>query len=241
MNETSKRIVFHGDPANYNKWANEMFRRGFNFPVSQVMKTLNVSLSWVNHTLLHEIMYVTYSAKFVYQKGITSRERTYIDYADLVQWLQQVGQFRRQTELVDLYSYLYIANRKKADEALKMYRKIIKESNIGYNPGIIPEAVLQYINKNYFVNFEPKNLSCIKRTEVGFLDVESFNFLECDYYFPDERSPELTYRDAFMKGDTKITIGNKKTIFVRNGVRTDKMKMPFLIPFNKRIIVYNKG
>ncbi len=115
MNETSKRIVFHGDSANYNKWANEMFRRGSNFPVTQVMKTLNVSLSWVNHTLLHEIMYVTYSAKFVYQRGITSRERTYIDYADLVQWLEQVGQFRRQTELVDLYSYLYITNRKKAD------------------------------------------------------------------------------------------------------------------------------
>ena len=240
MNETSKRIVFHGESANYYTWANEMFRRGFNYSVSEVMQTLNVSRSWINHTLLHEIMYVTYSAKFVYQKGITSRERTYIDYADLVQWLEQVGRFRRQTELVDLYSYLYIANKKKADEALKMYRKIIKESNIGYNPGIVPEAVLQYINKNYFVNFEPKNLSCIKRTEVSFLDVEPFNFLECDYYFPDERSPELAYREAFMKGDTKISIGNKKTILVRNPVNVDKMKMPFLIQYNKKIIVQSK-
>ncbi len=141
--------------------------------------------------------------------------------------------------MVDLYSYLYIANRKKADEALKMYRKIIKESNIGYNPGIIPEAVLQYINRNYFVNFEPRNLSCIKRTEVSWIDVEPFNFLERNYYFPDERSPELTYRDAFMNGDTKVSIGNKKTILVRNKVDLSRMKMPWLIQYNKKIMVQN--
>ena len=45
---------------------------------------------------------------------------------------------------------------------------------------------------------------------------------------------------SFMKGDTKITIGKKKTIFVRNKVRTEKMKMPFLIPYNKKIIVQNR-
>lgn len=62
-----------------------------------------------------------YSYKHLYQKGVKSRVTTYIDMEDLIQWIMQIGQFRRQTELVDLYSYLSLANRKKADIALRRY------------------------------------------------------------------------------------------------------------------------
>ena len=241
MNETSKKIVFHGEKSNYYKWANAMWNRGYSLCITNVMKYLNVSLSWVKHTLLKEILYVNYSYKYLFQKGIKTRVLTYVNYEDLVQWIEQVADFKRQTELIDLYSYLYLANKKKAEEALKMYRKIIKESNIGYNPGIIPEKTLQYINKAYYINFEPKNLSCVKRSEVPWKDVEPFNIFETKYYFPEEYTAELIYRDAFMKGDTKVTIGNKKTIFVRNRIRTDKMKMPFLIPYNKKVNVQNRS
>ena len=96
------------------------------------------------------------------------------------------------------------------------------------------------IGDNY-VNFEPKNLSCVKRSEVTWKNVEPFNIFETNYYFPEEYTAELIYRDAFMKGDTKVTIGNKKTIFVRNKVRADKMKMPFLIPYNKKVNVQNRS
>ena len=85
-----------------------------------------------------------YSYKYLYQKRVKSHVTTYIDMEDLIQWIMQVGQFRRQTELVDLYSYLSLANKKKADTAWKMYKDIIKSSNIGYNPEIVPEAVLIY-------------------------------------------------------------------------------------------------
>ena len=242
MTETSKKIIYIGDRTNYYKWADAMFNRGFDCSIETVMELLNVSLSWIKHTLLKEIPYVTYSYKYLYQKGIKSRVTTYIDMEDLIKWIMQVSQFRRQTELIDLYSYLSLANRKKADIALKMYKDIIKSSNIGYNPGIVPEAVLQYINREYYTNFDPKNLSCIKRTDVALKNVEPLNIFERNYYFPDvATTAELVYRDAFMNGDTKVSIGNKKTIFVSSGVDTKKMKMPFLIPFNKRIIVYNKG
>ena len=161
---------------------------------------------------------------------------------DLIQWIMQIGQFRRQTELVDLYSYLSLANKKKADTALKMYKDIIKSSNIGYNPGIVPEAVLIYINKEYYTNFEPKNLSCVKRTEVPWKEVEPFNIFERNHYFPRyAATAELLYRDAFMNGDTKVSIGNKKTILVSSGSNASKMKMPFLIPYDKKIIIQNRN
>ena len=241
MNEISKKIVFNGKKADYYKWADAMWNKGFNYCIFDVIQDLSVSLSWAKHTLLKEILYVNYSAKYLYHKGIKMRVTTYVRYEDLVKWIEQIAEFRRQTELVDLYSYLSLANRKKADEALKMYKTIIKESNIGYNPGVIPERVLQYINDAYFINFKPKNLSCVKRSEVSWVDVEPFNVFETEYYFPEEYTAELIYRDAFMNGDTKVSIGNKKTIFVRSKNNTGRMKMPFLIPYNKKIIVQNRS
>lgn len=241
MTETSKKIIYSGNKADYYEWANAMYNRGFNYCISDVISNLSVSLSWVKHTLLQEIPYVTYSYKYLYQKGFKTRVTTYIDIEDLIQWIMQVAQFRRQTELVDLYSYLSLANKKKADIALKMYKDIIKSSNIGYNPGIIPDAVLLYINKEYYTNFEPKNLSCVKRTEVPWKEVEPFNIFERNYYFPNvATTAELVYRDAFMRGDIKVSIGNKKTIFVSSSIETKKMKMPFLIPFDKKILIHDR-
>ena len=43
-----------------------------------------------------------------------------------------------------------------------------------------------------------------------------------------------------MDGDTKVSIGNKKTIFVKSNVNIDKMKMPFLVQYNKKIIVQDR-
>ena len=241
MDETSKKIIYQGSNSNYYAWADAMYNRGFNCSIETVMEILSVSLSWVKHTLLKEIPYVTYSYKYLYQKGFKSRVTTYIDMDDLIKWIMQTSRFRRQTELVDLYSCLSLTNKKKADTALKMYKDIIKSSNIGYNPGIVPEAVLIYINKEYYINFEPKNLSCVKRTKVAWVDVEPFNIFESDYYFPDiVTTAELVYRDAFMNGDTKVSIGNKKTIFVSSGVDSLRMKMPFLIPYDKKILIQNR-
>lgn len=242
MHEFSKKIVYSGDPSNYNAWADTMWARGFNTSQEEVMNLLSVSRNWVIFTLLKEIHYVTYSYKYLYQKGIKSRVTTYIDRTDLAKWIEQVGEFRRQTELVDLYSYLSLANKKKADEALKMYKQIIRESNIGYNLGIVPERVLQYINRAYFINFKPKNLSCVKRRseDVPWVDVEPFDVFETGFYLPGEITHELLYRDVFMNGDIKVSIGNKKTLFVSSHAKPEKMKMPFLIPYNKKIIVKDR-
>ena len=84
-------------------------------------------------------------------------------------------------------------------------------------------------------------MSCVKRTKAAWKDIEPFNIFERNYYFPDiSTTAELVYRDAFMNGDIKVSIGNKKTIFVSSDIDTSKMKMPFLIPYNKRVIVQDR-
>ena len=98
MREFSKKIVYSGDPSNYKAWADAMWARGFNTSQEDVMNLLSVSRNWVVFTLLNEIPYVTYSYKYLYQKGVKSRVTTYIDMEDLIQWIMQAGQFRRQTE-----------------------------------------------------------------------------------------------------------------------------------------------
>ena len=237
----SKKIVYRGSPDKYYQWADAMFKQGFDCSIENVMEILHVSLSFVEHTLLKQISYVTYSYKYLYQKGIKSRITTYINKEELAKWIMQNGRFQRQTELVDLYSYLSLANRKKADTALKMYRQIFDSSNIDYRPGIIPNEVLKYVNSQFFTNFKPKNLSCTKRKQVVFTELEPFNIFEKHFYFSDEfPTAEIVYRDAFMNGDIKVSIGNKKTIFVSSNTDLSKMKMPFLIPYNKKILIQNR-
>lgn len=240
MDDVARKIVYSGYRNDYHVWAKALWNKGFNYCISDVMPDLNVSLSWIKHTLLKEIHYVTYSYKYLYQKGIKSRVTTYVDKEELSQWIEKKAKFRRQTELVDLYSYLSLANKKKADIVLKMYKEITSNSNIGYNPGIIPEKVLQQINGDYFINFSPKNLNCTKRNKVTWKNLEPFNIFEKEIYFPGNITDELLYRKAFMNGDTKVTIGKKKTIFVKNPVNVKKMKMPFLIPYNKKISIQNR-
>ena len=36
------------------------------------------------------------SYQYLYQKGVKSRVTTYINMEDLIQWIMQAGQFRRQ-------------------------------------------------------------------------------------------------------------------------------------------------
>ena len=83
-------------------------------------------------------------------------------------------------------------------------------------------------------DFTTANLPSTRRKQF-------FYIFKRNYYFPRyAATAELLYRDAFMNGDTKISIGNKKTIFVSSSVDANKMKMPFLIPYNKKIIIQDR-
>lgn len=237
---SSKKIVFSGNANEYNAWAEALYKRGYNCSIDSVMKLLDVSLSWVRHTLLKEIHYVTYSYKYLFQKGIKSHTTTYINMEELEKWVEEKGMFMRQTELIDLYSYISLADKKKANKILKSYKEMMEKSNIGYNPGIVPEKILKEVNNDFYINFSPKNLSSTKRNNVKWTYIKPFNIFEKQIYFPGHTTDELLYRNAFMNGDIKVSLGNKKTIMIKTNNNLSQMKMPFLIPYNKKILVQNR-
>lgn len=241
MKEMSLKINYSGPESKYYDWANAMWSSGYNLPISRVMIMLHVSLSWVNRVLLNEIHYVVYSNKFVYSKfGGKTKTLTYIRESDLVEWIMSVGLFEVQTEMVDLYSYM--GNDATAKKILKQYREDFKAGENFYNPGTIPVRVLQMIDREYYSygTVKLKNISCARRKEVPFKEIEPFNIFECDIYFPaDSGLSETVYRTAFLNGDIKVRISSK-TIFIRNHNNREDLKMPFLIPYGGSIKLRKK-
>ena len=241
MNQNPKKYTYSGSESKYYDWANAVWASGFNLPISKVMSMLNVSLAWINRVLLNEIHYVVYSNKFVYSKldGKT-KTLTYVREADLIEWIMDVGIFEVQTEMVDLYSYM--GNDATAKKILKFYREEFKASETFFNPGTVPIRILQMIDKEYYSygTVKLKNISCARRREVPFKEIEPFNIFECDTYFlKDSGVPETVYRTAFLNGDIKVRIGSK-TIFVRNHNNKKDLKMPFLIPYGGTIKLRKK-
>ena len=241
MNEVSLKINYSGPESKYYDWANAMWSSGFNLPISKVMKMLNVSLPWINRVLLNEIHYVVYSNKFVYSKFAgKTKILTYVRESDLVEWIMSVGIFEVQTEMVDLYSYM--GNDATAKKILKLYREDFKANENFYNPGTVPIKVLQMIDKEYYSygTVKLKNISCARRREIPFKEIEAFNIFECDTYFlKGSGVPETVYRTAFLNGDIKVRIGSK-TIFIRNHSNREDLKIPFLIPYGETIKLRKK-
>lgn len=235
MKPYSKKISFNGRNKDYAPWANSMIKAGFNMSIRDVADLLNVSDSWIAHTLLFEINFVVYSAKFAWENFHTKCQ-TFIRREDLSDWIAKVGVFEVQTETVDLYSYLDPKNR---SVVLKQYHEDFDENF--NNRGTIPIKTLQYIDKNYYSygSAKLKNLSCIKRKEVPYRMIEPFDILNKDIYFL-TGTREIVYREAFLHGDVRVKIGTK-TIFVRSNRDTDDFKMPFVIPYNTTVKLRKKA
>ena len=241
MNQNPKKYKYSGPQTKYYDWANAMWSSGFNLPISKVMIMLNVSLAWINRVLFNEIHYVVYSNKFIYSKfGGKTKTLTYVRESDLIEWIMAVGIFEMQTEMVDLYSYL--GNDSMATKILKLYRENMKQNENFYNPGTVPIKILQMIDKEYYCygTVKLKNISCARRKEVPFKEIEPFNIFEHDTYFlKDSGVPETVYRTAFLNGDIKVRISSK-TIFIRNHNNREDLKMPFLIPYGGTIKLRKK-
>lgn len=231
MNEHSKKLEYSGNSSGYNAWANALWQVGFNLSTKDLASRIGVSLSWINHTLLHEINYVVYSTKYVWQYH-KRRDLTYIREIDFIEWLMKVAKFDVQTEVIDLYSY--IDNKKIANEIYAFYKKDFNDNKNFYNPGTLPPKTISMIeSKCYSYGIKLKNLSCTKRRLVPFVPVDPFNFLERDFYTV-SGCAELVYREAFLRGDIKVKLGSK-TYFVRNKTNTENFKIPFIIPYGKSV------
>lgn len=243
----SKYLIKYNGNGSYDEWAKAVIKSGYTLSIKDLELILEVSDTWIRNTLLAEenhIHRVIFDDKYVQErieKGqFKDKSTLYMSLYDVGGYIANKGKFSAQTELIDLYSYLYNANKTKAREALKLYQNEFIDGEFGNNKGTIPQRVLEYINKEFIINFKPKNLRVTKRTDVPWVDVKPFNIFETDYYFPKKNgNRELIYREAFLRGDIKVNLGSRKTILIRNKHNTEKMKMPFLIELNKKIIVLN--
>ena len=217
--------------------------RGYNFSIKRISRLLGVSGSYVAHTLLKQLNHVVYSPKFAYSK--TNRyEQTFICKDDLVDWLIRHAKFAVQTEIVDLYYYL-APYKDVAKEAYELYKDKLENNGRGYRVGTIPPEVLKLVNEKLKIYGAETNYPCDRRKEVPWKRVDAFNFLDKEFYSAKDEahkdcSREKIYRNAFLKGDIKVNISPQITIFVHRNQKVDGMKMPYLVPYGKKIYVDGK-
>lgn len=242
-----KNLITYKKSGDYLTWAKAVYDSGFNCPIDEVARILQVSIRWINSVLLkqdHMVHYVIYDNSFISElikEGKTaSRRNTYLSLEAVGGYITRYGKFEVQTEIIDLYSYLYNCDKNKAKIALKMYQDLFIEGEFGTNKGTVPYKVLDYINDNFYSTIRRRSLRFTKRNEIVWKEIKPFNIFECEFYFPKNKVRETVYRQAFLRGDIKVTIGTKKTIFIKNNKNIDNMKMPMLIPYNESIVIKRK-
>ena len=242
-----KNLIEYGSVGDYQEWAKAVYNSGFNYSINDISEILDVSTNWIRTVLLmpeNKVHYVVYNNSFIkklIEEGkTTSRCNLYLNLNSVGDYIKNKGKFEVQTEIIDLYSYLYNVNKNKARIALKMYQDLFIKGDFGTNKGTIPYKVLDYINENYYSTIKRRSLSFTKRSEVMWKEIKPFNIFEHGFYLPKDKTRETVYRQAFLKGDIKVTLGARKTIFIKNNKNIEKMKMPMLIPYGETIIVKNK-
>lgn len=226
----------------YNEWASALWNTGYSVPITDIPDLIGVSLSWIKRVLLKNINYVVYDSKWVYERTKKTC-LSYIRLPDLSKYIQEQGQFMVQTEIIDL-AYVLESHKKEYREAMALYKKCMESYKTrGYTLGTVPSPVLKYLVNNLYIINAYRNYSCKERNRVPWVDLEPFDiFAQSDriYFIGDSTHSkdvvETIYRTAFLKGDIKIKLGTI-TIFYEARQQTDKMKMPYLIPYGKEVRV----
>lgn len=230
---------------NYDAWADSLWNRGYKTPLEDIANLLNISKRWLESNL--DVNYVVYTKTYIYKKRSGNQTRR-VDLEEVSNWIINNAEFEAQTEIIDLYSYLANANKHKADTIYKEYRKTFDRLSNFYNLGTIPESILDLVRKNYHISSGiNKNVNVIDRPKhIGedkvplypWKPVERFNIFDYEFMFPHNNglTPELNYREAFLKGWVKVSLG-KRIIFVKKDYPIDKMKMPMIIKYGTKVIV----
>lgn len=231
----------HNDPK-YYEWANKLWDSGYTMSIKELSNKIGMSESQIRINLLKEIRHVNYSNKFIYKKTGKTECLTRVSWEEVKEYFIETSTFEVQTEIIDLYSYL-CTDKKRADQILALYKKATKDGF--YNKGTIPLSVLQEIDKYYITNLKLENLSPVRsltkdvggRVSVPWQPVKKFDFFENPNLYSIQGTKELAYREAFLRGDIKIKHSHKKVWFVKNNKDISKYKMPFLIPYDKKIVI----
>lgn len=234
--KNEKRIKFEGSSkSEYKAWAEQMWKDGYNYPISLICDKLGVSLSYIQHNILWKINYVVYDFSYGFEPAKLGLCRTCVNKKELEKWLLENATFERQTRFIDLYTELsdHKEIRSKALEIAQ--NNTVARTSYALRTGILSEALIKYLKAN-LKNKEIKNYVPYKRNGVEWIKVAPINVLDLklgkDYYWIDDsKSRETFYRDAFINGDIKMKIGNNITIFIKSKQKPNEMKIPYLVPY----------
>lgn len=237
--KSSLTYQFNGSQKEYNDWAEALWDSGYNMSIQELANKLGISTSWIVNKWFSEIRHVIYSRKFIYSKTGREEGTSRVCWEEVKEYLIEACTFEVQTEVIDLYSYMALADKKTADKIYKMYQKSMADGF--YNKGIISPTILNEINKHFVTNLDLRNISMNStkigkcRSTVPWTPAKRFDFIDNpNLYIPSDIG-QTCYREAFLRGDIKIKLGNKKTWFIKNDIDWDRYKIPFTIPYNKSI------
>lgn len=234
------------DKTKEEKYWNE----GYNYPISAILRLINVSKSWLYSVLLKDIDYVTYAPNFAFKKS-RAHCLAYVKEDEFKAWLLTHCTFQAQSEYVDLAYYLS-PYKKVYTEAYKMYkeerRRYREQRGTSLKPGIIPEKVLNYINSELSVYNAEHNYSSQHRKGYKWVDIDRFDILNENIEFYNLKDAcdakgkqrEMFYRAIFERGDIKVKLSNQIALFVKNKKDLSNYKMPFIIPYGKTIYITRK-
>lgn len=241
---SNKRIIpinIHSK-SQYKEYIDAIYKKGFCVPIDQIGLKLHISPSFIKQNMLNEIPYFVYDFRYSYGPKNLGNCRTCVRAEDVEKWLKKHAKYSRQSEFIDLYYYLS-SYPKIASKALKMAKNNKARTGLPLRKGVLSEELLAHVNTSLSLNYKLKNCLCYRRNEVKWSECEGdlWGVAPKDIYrYDGKESSEEFYRKAFMNGDTKVKIGNKITLFIKNKQNTDKMKIPFLVPYNYTIRVVGK-
>lgn len=227
------QIKFTGDHKYYADWAIDQQNKGFVLGLADVEKTLLVSRSWIHTVLMKAVPYCRYTSKMIkatvpgtefYSDAVPNY--IYFSAAEINKWIRETATFTRRTlvvNFVDFYDEDYlkkIYDQGEKEAADEIYAKF------GIHKTPSPQVVYMYMTP--LLGFgEDVSIYYRERSKVPVVKIKPFDVIgneKIELLFPKTmyHNSELAYRHAFDAGFIKVSIGNQKTIFIKQKNEEEK-------------------
>ena len=194
----------------YRIWAEALWDAGMQYPLYKIKDDLNVSMNWINTILMPNINTVKYDTVFLIHKlgdDRESRSSIYCNKQDIVEWIKANATFERQTIVKDfLVEYGITAKEYESlmQEIHEKTKMITYHNHIKNGPTIVKDAALNGNSKRSehpWISISP-------------VDIYDYDIVPANSYYSHFNSTEQLYRYAFYNGAIKVSIGDKKTLFL---------------------------
>ena len=221
------KIEFNSDISKYNEWADALYKTGYRTPLKKMIATLGVSRNWMYDHILSNYPYVRY--EYAYTKAKSMPYDIYINGADVADHIMKNAEFSYKSKVIDVMDILNTSPKLK-----KKVEPVIKKCNRKRNDfqkGIIHNEILNTINDLYGCKLY--NLNYRDRSLYPWHKIEPFDIFKGGRIIvPKDKTSELYYREAVLRGYIKIAIGTRKILYYDPEY---KCEMPLAIRYGNMI------